>query len=419
MILKPGEQVRSRSVVYTVLKELNQGGNAVAYAAQSAGGEKVFLKQYIAPTIRVPWYRPYLEYQQEMKRRIETSRFKDFSYRFIEFFEHERRYYQVFEFVDTGSSLEQDLERCRKNPDLVPWEQRLLMAKVMMGGINALHRAGIVHSDLKPANVMLIPSTDPSITFKYRLKIIDMDFSLLADRQAPWHGHEGYMGTPGYMSPEHLHGEVPGQASDVFTCGLMLYELLTREGHPYRADDWETAVLGYRARLPSLVGKMPAPAADSDVQHVLHHCLSPRAGERPTAEEVLQTLNGRRTSLPPPPSTRPEAPTLPPPEPGKLARLILRSADGEELSFGIPMEVGRTLCRQLGPESEFWSEPQFHVERDEAGAWYVVHNPKATNETLLNGKKIAGRTKLSANDVLAVGVEARSVAKLPLTVSFR
>ena len=92
-----------------------------------------------------------------------------------------------------------------------------------------------MHADLKPANAYLIE--DPTIGSGYQLKLIDMDFSLLADRRAPWHGHQGYVGTDNYRSPEHLaRGSVPGLASDVFTCGLMLYELLAGE-HPYWSDD--------------------------------------------------------------------------------------------------------------------------------------------------------------------------------------
>ena len=92
-----------------------------------------------------------------------------------------------------------------------------------------------MHADLKPANAYLIE--DPTIGSGYQLKLIDMDFSLLADRRAPWHGYQGYVGTDNYRSPEHLtRGAVPGLASDVFTCGLMLYELLAGE-HPYWRDD--------------------------------------------------------------------------------------------------------------------------------------------------------------------------------------
>jgi serine/threonine protein kinase len=86
------------------------------------------------------------------------------------------------------------------------------------GGDRALHESKIVHADLKPANAYLIE--DATIGSGYQLKLIDMDFSLLADRRAPWHGFQGYVGTDNYRSPEHLtRGAVPGLASDVFTCG--------------------------------------------------------------------------------------------------------------------------------------------------------------------------------------------------------
>jgi serine/threonine protein kinase len=64
-----------------------------------------------------------------------------------------------------------------------------------------------------------------------------MDFSVLVDRRAPWHGYQGYVGSDNYRSPEHItRGAVPGLASDVFTCGLMLHELLAGV-HPYWQED--------------------------------------------------------------------------------------------------------------------------------------------------------------------------------------
>ena len=108
-------------------------------------------------------------------------------------------------------------------------------AKVLTAGVAALHESSVVHADLKPANAYLVE--DSSIGSGYQLKLIDMDFSLLADRRAPWHGFQGYVGSDNYRSPEHLtRGGVPEPASDVFTCGLMLYELLAGE-HPYWRDD--------------------------------------------------------------------------------------------------------------------------------------------------------------------------------------
>lgn len=454
---KPGEKVKS----YEIIKELNQGGNAIAYSAKDAKGEKVFFKQYISPTVRVSWYRAYIMYQQELKNRVESTRFKDFSYRFIDFFEHERRYYQVFEFVDKGLSLDDFLDKVKVGKAAAPFEQRMIMAKVMMGGIHAMHEAKIVHSDLKPGNLMLIPSTDPKIRAKYKLKVIDMDFSLLADRKAPWHGEQGYMGTPGYMSPEHLRGEVPQPASDIFTCGLILYELLSKEGHPYPGETWETDILKFKAKPPTLLGKPEAPASEADLQDILYRCLSPKPEERPTAQDLLFVLNGRKIAMtstprPKPPEekaeekkepatpekpdaaredTTPEASTPPakapsptappeasreaPPKPTPARRLVLANADGKDINFGVASLVGRPLVSQLGADSQFWTDPQFALEKETDGTWYVLPRAEATNATLLNGKTLKERTALKEGDVVAVGNESKGVSKLPLTVTFR
>ena len=163
-----------------------------------------------------------------------------------------------------------------------------------MTGMAALHESKIVHADLKPANAYLIQ--DPTISSGYQLKLIDMDFSLLADRRAPWHGHQGYVGTDNYRSPEHMtRGAVPGLASDVFTCGLMLYELLAGY-HPYWTEDqaeYARLVQSYAAKPPALAGVMPAPASNAEVSSFLHRCLAPDPAARPTAAELRAVLSGR------------------------------------------------------------------------------------------------------------------------------
>ena len=421
----------SRIGKYEVTAVLNSGKFAYAYAAKQ-GKEKVFFKQYKSPTVTVSWYKSYVEYQKELKRRIESSAAKNFSYRFIEFFEAEfgcKTYFQVFEFVEGGHDLETLLEQGRSDPRTLSWEQRLTLSKVMMAGVNALHEAGIIHCDLKPPNIQLFK--DPSITAGYRLKVIDMDFSILTDRKAPWDGAEGYVGSPMYFSPEHLRGKVPQLASDVFTCGLILHELLVGQ-HPYRFDDaseYEKAALSHRAPKPSLLGKMPTPASDEQVVDVLHRCLTPNPVDRPTAKEVNLVLIGRPSSAPvsrptgppavSPPTRAPETGPKPPPlAPRRLITVELVTGDGKSLRCGVRTEVGKHLCSTLGEDAKFFAATQFVLDRGADGGWLVTPNSAATNQTMLNGKAVITPTKLKAGDVLGVGNEAKGVVKLPLTVRF-
>ena len=146
-VYDPREKIQG----YTIEELITTGNNSVAYAARDTRtGEKVFFKLYQSPSVRVPWYKPFIRHQQEMKRRVESGPCRQFCYRFLGGFEHERKYHQVFEFLDRSHSLAQILEKIRRNPSAVQWEQRELMAKVLVAGIGQLHNAGIVHADLKP-----------------------------------------------------------------------------------------------------------------------------------------------------------------------------------------------------------------------------------------------------------------------------
>ena len=110
-----------------------------------------------------------------------------------------RAFYQVFEWVEGGKDLSKVLEEIKTNAASYDWNQRVIFARVMLAGIKAIHKAGVIHTDIKPENFYLLP--EPGMAAKYKLRVIDMDFSLLDGKQAPWHGHEGYVGTPGTCPP--------------------------------------------------------------------------------------------------------------------------------------------------------------------------------------------------------------------------
>ena len=415
---------------------------ALSYAADAPDGTRVFFKQYKSPTPTVGWYKKYIDYQKEIKRRIESDKIaKEFCYDMLHFFEYPGRgkptngYHQIFEWVSASKDLEQVLEEVKKknSPD---FGQRLILAKRLMGGIANLHRAGVIHCDLKPANIQLI--SDPSIKAEWKLILIDMDYSILNDRKAPWHGQQSYVGSPNYFSPEHINNKAPLEVSDVFTCGLILYELLA-EGHPYASDsheDFAEAVNSYKAGPPKLKGAMDAPATNEQVSQYLHRCLDPNPDNRPSAKDVQTVLNGRlgaKTSSPKPPSTpyieppKPlpeeesaiDEPPLPEPtteEPPKSSTITLHHVDsGKSLVMHMKTIIGRTVCRQFGDDSQFWTDPQFTLERDEEG-WMVIPNTGAKNETMLNGKAIASDQILKDGDELAVGRESKGIIKLPLGV---
>jgi hypothetical protein len=482
--LKAGDEING----YTITSVFGPGAMAISYEARSPSGQRVFFKQYKSPAVTVDWYGGFVRYQRELNRRIAESPARNYCVRAIHAFEAiwgGRSYFQAIEFVENGADLGGIFEdeaaanggRAPQPPfDAKLWERHVIWAKVLMSGIHTLHNAKIAHADLKPDNAFLIE--DPSIAAGYQLKLIDVDFSVLTDEQAPWHGHMGYIGSDNYRSPEHFTaGAVPGAASDVFTCGLILYQLLAGQ-HPYWSEDqgeYAKKVLSYSATPPVLGGTMPAPASNEAVSAILYACLNPRPEARPTAAQVRDVLTGRGASAPavapatptpaaapaapaepaaaapapapapaveaapvaPPPAPAPVVEAAPPPAPppppvetapvavpaaagggGPLTsdRIQLVGESGHVLSVGVRTPLGKHIVRQFGEDANVWDAEQLVVERGADGVWQVAPGAATTNETLLNGAKITTPQPLHAGDVIAVGREAKGIAKLPLTV---
>ena len=430
---------------YRVTKVFGPGMMAISYGAQTTTGQKVFFKQYKSPAPTVVWYEAFVAYQKELSSRVRNGKAGHFAVRQLDAFEAiwgGPCYFQTYEFVENGADLQQmlDAEReqhrlMRSEPARHPsiWARHVTWAKVLMTAVAALHEAKVVHADLKPANAYLI--TDPTIGAGYQLKLIDMDFSLLADRRAPWHGHQGYVGTDNYRSPEHLtRGSAPGLPSDVFTCGLMLYELLAGQ-HPYWRDDqgeYAKLVMAHAAKPPALLGLMQAPANNAEVSAALYRCLSPDPASRPTAAELRAVLSGRGARAVPP--TVPAPARSVPSESATRALpvatgdnraasapivtdgLELTGPDGRSVRIGIRTELGKALARQFGPDGEFWDNRQCVLERNSGRQWVVSPVAGTTNETLFNGKTLTAPALLKQGDLIAVGRQVKGVIKMPLTV---
>jgi serine/threonine protein kinase len=420
--LKVGDVIHG----YRITKVFGPGMMAISYAAQAPTGEKVFFKQYKSPAPTVVWHAPFVAYQRELSARVKAGAAAHLAVRQVDAFEERwggRCYFQAYEFVERGADLQQVLDEERERhrstkvaPAREPavWARHVTWAKVLTAAIAALHDSKVVHADLKPANAYLIE--DKAIASGFQLKLIDMDFSLLADRRAPWHGFQGYVGSDNYRSPEHLtRGAMPGLASDVFTCGLMLYELLAGQ-HPYWRDDqaeYGKLVQAYAAKPPALLGTMPGPALNAEISAALHRCLSPDPAARPTAAALRDTLSGRSRKSEPAkadPASRP---------PLVADGVELLAANGRSLHIGVRTELGKALVRKLGAEGEFWDDRQCVLERQAGRQWILSPVTGTTNETLVNGKTLRAPHPLRQGDSIAVGRQEKGVIKLPLTARGR
>lgn len=455
---------------YTMLEDAHEGAEAdirsVWGKAKSPTGKTVFFKKYTSPSSTFDdWYQGYVDYQKELKKRIDQitsvdahGRVQGPTYRFIEFFEENDPaapdlgplYYQVMDYIDGAQDLQKYLDS-----DSTTWNDRTKFASVFMFAMKTLHASRIIHTDLKPKNLLLIPVVTSSGARTYQIKIIDLDASILSDRKAPWDGISGYTGSPGYHSPEHLRGEIPTEKSDIFTCGLILYELLTAEGHPYGHQSDLEVYEAYRAPVPRLRGSYGSPEKDAAVAEMLHRMLDPNPARRPDALEVQRLLTSgnavRRPTAPEPvapPTGRPAddrpsvavppsptpvrtpaadipdtpAPpsvTVPPPPPAPAVPVFKLKTEGSDEGIRVfpNSTIGHKYLDSLLPEAKkYYSREHFAILfRD--GKWFIRHcAPAAENRTAVNGQLVEGELELHSGDIIAAASKDGSKTVLPMIV---
>jgi len=133
----------------------------------------------------------------------------------------------------------------------LPPAEVLPLVRQLCEGLHAAHEAGIIHRDLKSANVLLVGArlgaTPP------RAVITDFGLArLVGESQAtPWEPSTRPVGTPAYMAPEQLEGRPVTPATDLYALGIILFELLTGTRPFQGGDAWSTATQRLHAPAPS------------------------------------------------------------------------------------------------------------------------------------------------------------------------
>ena len=160
----------------------------------------------------------------------------------------------------------------------LPWREALAYLRQLPGALGALHGLGVLHRDVKPGNILI--RDDGSIAF------IDFGLARQLQIESDITDQGAIFGTPHYMSPEQGHGLQLDERSDLYSLGVVLYEMLTGS-KPFVAET-PLAVIYKHANAP--VPQLPAMLAH--LQPLLDALLAKRCADRPaSADEIVDRID--------------------------------------------------------------------------------------------------------------------------------
>jgi serine/threonine protein kinase len=259
---------------YRIIERLGRGGMTDVYKAYDPG-----LNRYVA----VKALHSFLSKDEDFIGRFEQEATSVAKMRHpnivqvMDFDNDDDLYYMVMEFID-GPTLREELrERSRMGQPFDSKEAARILCAIC-NAVDYAHRRGVVHRDLKPANVMFTREGKPMLT----------DFGIAKVMGGRLYEVAGAItGTPQYMSPEQCHGERGDERSDIYSLGVILYEVVTSHV-PFDADT-PFAIIIKHIQAPLPLPRQVYPQLSESVEWVILKTLSRNPDDRyQTAGELYR-----------------------------------------------------------------------------------------------------------------------------------
>lgn len=251
---------------FTVTGELGRGGMGAVFRARDSRGEEVALKVMTSADA---------SFRERFAREISAAqRIPSPHVVRVLAYGLEPLPFMVTELVDSGS-LRSLLDEAGAMP--VPLVLRLF--DDLLAGLGAAHAEGVLHRDIKPQNLLLVSSG--------KLKVADFGVARLTD-ESSLTSTGGVVGTPAYMSPEQALAEPLDGASDLFSAGIVLYEMLTGQ-HPFRATSPAATLLRITKLRHALASEL-APLIPDEVDTLVERLLRARTRRIASASAARAAL---------------------------------------------------------------------------------------------------------------------------------
>jgi serine/threonine protein kinase len=189
--------------------------------------------------------------------------------------EEEGSYYITMEYVSG-----EDLRDLIKRSEHLSESKVINVAKQVCEGLAEAHRFGVVHSDLKPENIMIDSEDQARI----------MDFGIARSlREKGITSAEEKIGTPEYMSPEQLDGKEVDVRSDIYSMGVILYEMITGQA-PFEGDTPQSVANKHKHETPQEPKEVNVKISD-EFNFLILKCLNKEKNQRyQNTDELLSEL---------------------------------------------------------------------------------------------------------------------------------
>jgi serine/threonine-protein kinase len=295
---------------YKLLQPIGQGGMSVVYKAQDLSLGRLVAVKVLRDTLTADT--EFLaRFQQEARNAANLAHPNIVTVH--DFGKDGGRYYIVMEYIEG-----KDLKSLIKDDGPFPVTRAIDVAVQTCAGVGYAHRAGLVHCDIKPQNLL--------ITEDGRVKITDFGIARALSTIRPGETTDVVWGSPQYYSPEQAAGEHPTPASDVYSIGVVMFEMLAGR-LPFVASTQQALAMLHLREEPPLLS-MFNPQVPEALERIVHKVLAKEPSARyRTADQLGRILlsyrqQGDGLTAPqtlsegtPPRPASPLAPTVPVPPP--------------------------------------------------------------------------------------------------------